>query len=55
MKDMLSLFKIKLKKSAKNADNDFSEIHTRYIYAHKSVKNIKFGIIRGILSLLETK
>ena len=28
MKDMLSLFKIKLKKSAKNADNNFSEINT---------------------------
>ena len=46
MKDMLSLFKIKEKKrkivQKKNADiNNFSEIHTRYIYAHKSCKKHK--------------
>ena len=49
MRDMIPLFQIK-----KKADSHFSEIHTtQYIYTH--VQSIKFGIIRGILSLLETK
>ena len=60
MKDMLSLFKIKEKKRKIVQKKMLtSTIFLKYIqgtFTHiKAVKSIKFGIIRGILSLLETK